>query len=137
LVNEPWVLPPNQVVNALIAEAFKAQHLDAPQETVSAGSILLRNHLLASGRFLSVLPSSVLRYNAKQWSLKALPIDLGVKPRSIAIVTLKNRTVSPVVQLFVEHLRALAKTMFASSSLGRNRELTVSPLKPRARKEPD
>jgi DNA-binding transcriptional LysR family regulator len=137
LVNEPWVLPPNQVVNALIAEAFKAQHLDAPRERASAGSILLRNQLLASGRFLSVLLSSVLRYNAKQWSLKALPIDLGVKPRSIAIVTLKNRTVSPVVQLFVEHLRALAKAMFASSSLGRNRELTVSPLKPRARKEPD
>ena len=71
------------------------------------------NHLLATGRFLTVLPDSVLKYNAKQWSLKALPIDLGVKPRAVAIVTLKNRTVSPVVQLFVEHLRAVAKTMFA------------------------
>ena len=111
LVHEPWVLPPNQVVNALVAEAFKAQGLDVPQERVSAASILLRNQLLASGRFLSVLPNFVLRHNAKQWSLKALPIDLGVKPRSIAIVTLKNRTVSPVVQLFVEHLRAVAKTM--------------------------
>ena len=85
---------------------------------MSAGSILLRNHLLATGRFLTVLPDSVLRYNAKQWSLKALPVDLGVKPRSIAIVTLKNRTVSPVVQLFVEHVRAVAKTMFAPSGSG-------------------
>jgi DNA-binding transcriptional LysR family regulator len=112
LVNEPWVLPPNQVVNALIAEAFKAQGLEVPQERVSAGSILLRNQLLASGRFLSVLPNIVLRHNAKQWSLKALPVDLGVKPRSIAIVTLKNRTVSPVVHLFVEQVRAVAKSMF-------------------------
>jgi len=86
---------------------------------VSASSILLRNHLLVTGRFLTVLPDSVLRYNAKQWSLKALPVDLGVKPRPVAIVTLKNRTVSPVVQLFVEHVRAVAKTMFAPSGSGR------------------
>jgi hypothetical protein len=38
---------------------------------------------------------------------------LRIKPRPIAIVTLKNRTVSPVVQLFIEHVRAVAKTMFA------------------------
>ena len=113
LVNEPWTFPPNQVVHALIDEAFKAQGLAAPKERVIAGSILLRNQLLATGRFLTVLPNSVLKYNAKQWSLKALPIDLGVKPRAVAIVTLKHRTVSPVVQLFVEHLRVVAKTMFA------------------------
>src|SRR5450759_1065451 len=118
LVNEPWILPPNQVVSALLTEAFKAHGLEVPQERVNAGSILLRNHLLATGRFLTVLPDSVLRYNAKQWSLKALPVDLGVKPRPVAIVTLKNRTVSPVVQLFVEHLRAVAKTMFAPSGSG-------------------
>jgi DNA-binding transcriptional LysR family regulator len=117
LVNEPWILPPNQVVNALIAEAFNAQGLQPPHERVSAGSILLRNRLLATGRFVSVLPSSVLRPNAKQWSLKALPIDLGVKPRSIAIVTLKNRTVGPVAGLFVEHLRAVAKRVGRRSSL--------------------
>lgn len=116
LVNEPWVLPPNQVVGALVAEAFKAHGLEVPQERVSASSILLRNQLLATGRFLSVLPDSVLRHNAKQWSLKALPIDLRIKPRPIAIITLKNRTVSPVVQLFIEQVRAVAKTMFAPAS---------------------
>ena len=119
LVNEPWIFPSTQVIRALITEAFKAHGLEVPRERVSAGSILLRNHLLATGLFLDVLPDSVLRYNAKQWSLKALPIDLGVQPRSIAIVTLKNRTLSPVVQLFVEQVRAVAKTMFAPSRSGR------------------
>ncbi len=113
LVNEPWILSPNQVVSELITEAFKSHGLEVPRETVRAGSIVLRNHLLATGRFLSVLPNSVLRLNAKQWSLKALPIDLRIKSRPIAIVTLKHRTVSPVVQLFIEQLRAVAKTMFA------------------------
>ena len=127
LVNEPWILPTNQqAASALITEAFKVHGLEVPQERVSAGSILLRNHLLATGRFLSVLPNSVLRYNARQWSLKALPIDLRIKPRPIAIVTLKNRTVSPVVQLFVDHLRVVAKTMSAPSGVERSRKLTVS-----------
>jgi DNA-binding transcriptional LysR family regulator len=69
----------------------------------------MRNHLLATGRFLTVLPESVLRYNAKQWALRALPIKLRTKSRPIAIITLKNRTISPVVQLFIEHLRTVAK----------------------------
>jgi DNA-binding transcriptional LysR family regulator len=117
-VNEPWIFPPNQVVSALITEAFRAHGLEVPQERVSAGSILLRNHLLATGRFLSVLPNSVLRHNAKRWSLKALPIDLRIKPQPIAILTLKDRTISPVVQLFVEHVRAVAKTMSAPLGSG-------------------
>ena len=113
LVNEPWIFPPTEVFSALITETFKAHGLKVPQETVSAASIPLRNHLLATGRFLTVLPDSVLQYNAKQWSLKALPIDLRIKARPVAIVTLKNRTVSPVVQLFIEQVRVVAKAMFA------------------------
>jgi DNA-binding transcriptional LysR family regulator len=112
LVDEPWVLPPNEVVTALIADAFEANGLEIPQRRVSSASLLLRNQLLATGRFLSVLPNFVVRQNAKQWSLKALPVDLGARPRSFAIVTLKNRTVSPVVHLFLEQVRAVAKTMF-------------------------
>jgi DNA-binding transcriptional LysR family regulator len=111
LANESWIFAPNQVIRELITEAFKAQGLQLPRERVGASSILLRNHLLATGRFLTVLPESVLRYNARLWSLKALPVDLGVKPRSVAILTLKNRSASPVVQLFVEQVRAVAKTM--------------------------
>lgn len=111
LVNESWILPTNQVASAMLAEAFRVQGLQVPQGRVSAGSIVLRNHLLATGRFISVLPNSVLRHNARRWSLKALPVDLGVKPRSIAIVMLKHRTVSPVVERFVEQVRTVAKGM--------------------------
>ena len=118
LANEPWIFASNQVIRELIAKAFKACGLELPQESVSSSSILLRNHLLATGRFLTVLPISVLRYNSKLWSLKALPVDLAVKPRSVAILTLKNRTASPVVQLFVENVRAVAKTMSARSGSG-------------------
>jgi DNA-binding transcriptional LysR family regulator len=110
LANEPWAFASNQVIRELMTEAFNACGLELPQERVTASSILLRNHLLATGHYLTVLPDSVLRYNAKLWSLKALPVDLGVKPRCVAILTLKNRTLSPVVHLFMDQVRAAAKT---------------------------
>lgn len=93
-----------------------------PQERVSANSILLRNQLLATGRFLTVLPDSVLHFNARHWGLKALPIELGVKLRPAAIVTLKGRTLSAVVRFFIEHVRAVAQTWTppAASPDGKN-----------------
>jgi len=111
LMNEPWIFPPNHVVMGLIKEAFEANHLEAPEERVTAASILLRNQLLATGRFLTMLPDSVLRYTATQWSLKSLPIDLRIKPWPIAILTLKNRTLGPVTELFIEHLRSVAGSL--------------------------
>jgi DNA-binding transcriptional LysR family regulator len=111
LVDEAWTFTSDQVIRDLITEAFKSHGLEAPREKVSASSMLLRNRLLATGRYLTVLPESVLRYNAKQWALKALPVDLDMKPMSFTIITLKNRTVSPVIKLFVEQVRAVAKTM--------------------------
>lgn len=115
LVNEPWVLTPNEVVGALVADAFKAHGLEVPQERVSAASLLLRSYLLATGRFITVFPDSVLRYNVNHRSLRALPIDLRIKSPPIAIVTLKDRTVSPVVKLFAEHVRVLARSVSRGS----------------------
>lgn len=111
LAGEPWIFPANRVIRELVAEAFARCGLPLPREKVTSNSILLRNQLLATGRFLTVLPASVLRYNAKPWALKALPVELGVKPRSVGILTLPNRTLSPVVEVFLQHLRAVAKTM--------------------------
>jgi DNA-binding transcriptional LysR family regulator len=110
LVNEPWMLPPNPVVNAVLREAFEAEGLRVPVGKVTADSVLMRIHLLATGHFISVLPDSVLRSVAKQMSFKVLPINLRIKSPPITIVRLKNRTLSPVVQLFIEHLRAVANS---------------------------
>jgi DNA-binding transcriptional LysR family regulator len=47
--------------------------------------------------------------------LKALPIDLRAKPPPWSIVKLRQRTVSPVVQLFIDHLRDVAKSKFVTA----------------------
>ena len=62
---------------------------------------------------LSLFPTSVLRIAAQQWSIKTLPFDLRAKAQPIAILTLKNRTLSAVAQLLIEELREVAKDLTA------------------------
>jgi len=45
-----------------------------------------------------------LRFPKRQ-ELKTLPVLLPTSRVPIGIVTLKNRTLSPVAQLFIEHVR--------------------------------
>jgi DNA-binding transcriptional LysR family regulator len=107
LVNEPWILSPaNNLVRLLFVEAFRTRGLEAPRATVTTNSMNVRMHLLASGRFLTFIAETLLRHNAKRWSLKALPVDLGIQQLPVAIATLRNRTLSPTVQLFIEHIKA-------------------------------
>jgi DNA-binding transcriptional LysR family regulator len=127
LVGEPWIFASNQVIRELLVEAFGARGLALPKERVSASSILLRNHLLSTGRFLTVLPESVLRYNAKALSLKALPVDLDVPMRSVALVMLRHRTLSPVVPAFLAEVRAAAKAMPAAKAAPGKATLAKSP----------
>jgi hypothetical protein len=51
--------PTNPVIVRILKEAFVARGLPPPAERVSASSIPLRNRLLATGRFLTVLTNSV------------------------------------------------------------------------------
>lgn len=112
LMNESWVLPPlDSLTGTIILEAFRASGLDVPSATVVTASTPARYALLATGRFLTILPASVLRLPAKKPAPKALPIELPTVPRPIGIVTLKNRTLSPVAQLFIDCAREVAKPL--------------------------
>jgi len=71
----------------------------------------IRTNLLASGPHITTFPNSVMRLYADRFSLKTLPIDLPVRPWPVVIVTVKNRTLSPVVELFMKHLRDFTKSM--------------------------
>jgi DNA-binding transcriptional LysR family regulator len=111
LADEAWILaPPNTVVRELVGRAFHAQDLAPPRLSVTTYSMQLRIQLLATGRYLTAVPESLLQYNAKRWSLTRLPVALG-KPLPVAIVTLRHRTLSPAVRLFIEHARAVTREM--------------------------
>jgi len=111
LANEPWALPRDSIFNAGLAEAFRANGLAIPQRGVRSYSGYQRLTLTATNRFISAESGSVLRFNADRFALKVLPVDLAVRPFPIAVVTLKKRTISSVVQSFIRCAGEVAKPL--------------------------
>ena len=71
LTHEPWVqMTPNTLISTIFVEAFHAQHLEPPRQSVTTLSMHMRIHLLATGRYLSIIPQSMLIFNAKPWYSK-------------------------------------------------------------------
>lgn len=76
LIDEPWTHPPyTAIVGPVLIEAFRAQGLEPPQG-VSCLNMQMHKALLATGRYVAALPSSLLRFSPEQLSLKRLPIEL-------------------------------------------------------------
>jgi DNA-binding transcriptional LysR family regulator len=120
LVDEPWILSePNTWNYTCVVEAFKSRGLDMPKVTLMAGSMALRAQFLAGGRYVAAFAKSVAELNADRYALKILPIDWTVRPSTIAIFTLKERTLSAVAQRFIEHVRAFTRPIRAGKPVPR------------------
>lgn len=112
LVDASWIGTSRQTLTTILMEqAFQASNLPVPKMRVTTFSAWLRAYLLVTGDFLSAMPKSLLRLNAEGIGLKQLPIDLPTARFPVAVVTLKNRTLSPAVELFLERLRTYVKSL--------------------------
>jgi DNA-binding transcriptional LysR family regulator len=110
LVNEHWLLAPIDTdPSSPVFEIFHALGLPVPRASVASYSLNVRTSLLATGRFLAVIPGSVLRYGATSSMLKVLPCALPPAAQPVAVTTLKHRTLSPTAKLFIERAREIAK----------------------------
>jgi DNA-binding transcriptional LysR family regulator len=112
LMEEPWVLPsPETPVAAFLAEAFRAQGLSFPPVAVVAFAYEVRVSLLATNRFLTILPESTLWFPATHPRIRRVPVELPLRPMPIGIIRLKNRTLSPAAQLFIDAAREMTKPL--------------------------
>lgn len=112
LIDEPWILSEPDTWNyTCVAEAFKSRGLDMPKVVLMARSVDLRLHFLAGGRFIAAFANSVARMHTDRYALKVLPMDWTVRSSSIAIITLKHRTLNPVAARFIEDLRNFTRPM--------------------------
>jgi DNA-binding transcriptional LysR family regulator len=115
LVDEPWLLPdPKTEVGSIVAALFHASGLEVPQPAVVGNALEMYWALLATGRFLAVLPQSVLRFSIQRPTIKILPVKLAARPTPVGIVTLRNRTLSPPAQLFIDCVREVARPLAKS-----------------------
>jgi DNA-binding transcriptional LysR family regulator len=116
LLGEPWVLPnPGTVAASLVNEAFLSAGLKAPRGTFSS-SIGFNINVLAAGRYLALLPESMVRFAGKHLPLKVLPVHLPLRLRPILVITLKGRTLNPAASLFLENVRAAIRATMKSKN---------------------
>lgn len=115
LADEPWTLSsPETVVGMIAKEVFLASGLPYPRVAVTTFPKEMRMNLLLTGRFLTISPTSDLRLPAKRSEFKALPVKLPIAPVPIGIITLKNRPLNSVGEIFLDHARAVARSIGAA-----------------------
>lgn len=113
LVNEQWALPPSGsgIISIAMKTFFGARGLNQPRTAVVTDSVQLRMNLLATGRYLTIFTTSALKFSTQRLELKVLPVELPATRFPNGIVTLKNRTLSPVAQLFIDTAREVARPL--------------------------
>ncbi len=110
LAEENWLLAPvDNDPGSPVFEIFHALGLEVPRARVLSYSLNVRNSLLATGRFLAIIPASVLRFGSVPDAVRVLPCTLPPSTQPVAITTLKNRMLSPTAILFIESARALSQ----------------------------
>jgi len=63
--------------------------------------------LLATGRFLTIVPASVLQFSTERTGLKVLPVEMRLPSLPAGAVTRKTFTLSPAAERFIECARKI------------------------------
>ena len=114
LADEPWGLPSlGSVYDSLVADVFRTRGISIRAAATGSPHLLLS--LLAKGQFLVTIPDSVLKLSTNLPPLKVLPVELPVPPWPVGIMTLKNRTISPAAQLFLECAHDIVKSLLKTN----------------------
>ena len=110
LSGERWILPPSESqAGQLTVDLLRKAGGGLPRAPLRTLSIHLALQLVATGRFLAIVPSSVLRFSFGRLPIKALPVTLPRQERPVGIITLKRRTLSPIAELFLKWARAAVR----------------------------
>jgi DNA-binding transcriptional LysR family regulator len=117
LMDEPWCLPPPESLpGTLIQKAFEARGLNVPRANVTVLAVHMQIALLATERFLTILPGTMLHFSAQRLSLKILPVDFPKQTWPVGIVILRDRTLSPATQLFIDCAREVSRPLVKQSN---------------------
>jgi DNA-binding transcriptional LysR family regulator len=85
-------------------EIFRAAKLQPPVPQMATLSIQLTTNLIASGSYIGILPRSVAHYT-RRVGLKILPVRLANQRLAVGIITVKNRSLTPLAALFLDRAR--------------------------------
>jgi DNA-binding transcriptional LysR family regulator len=112
LLEKPWTLQPREnSFGAFAMEAFRAAGYAPPRITVATTSSNLRDDMLTTGRYLSMVPRYWVLLPRRHPSLRVLPVEFPHTRLDVGIVTLKNRSLSRATELFIDRVRGLTKPL--------------------------
>ena len=112
LINDPWILSsPDSYFGALQAAVFRASGLEPPSPAVTATEHHLRIEMLATNRLLTIVAGFSIVLPRPRPGVVALPVKLRVAREPVGIVTLKNRSLSPAAQMFIERVREATRSL--------------------------
>lgn len=114
-MDEAWTLsPPESFLGRVVGDVFRHRKLPLPSTVVTTLSIHMRLNLLASGRFLTMLPARMVRHRAHKAWLRALNIDLSDSAAPVAAITVRKRSAGGALKLFQKACRDVAHEMQTS-----------------------
>jgi DNA-binding transcriptional LysR family regulator len=111
LIGEPWVLAqPGSLARSLHEQVFRNSGLEPPAATAVTVSLHLYMRLIETGRWLGLVPASVMRFGGKRMHLKVLPVKTVSPPAPVGFITVKDRTLTPLAERFIDCARKVAKS---------------------------
>jgi DNA-binding transcriptional LysR family regulator len=122
-MGEPWVLAqPGSLARSLHEEVFRNSGLEPPSATVLTVSLHLYMRLIETGHWLGLVPASVMRFGGKGMRLKVLPVKTLSPPAPVGLITVRDRTLTPLAERFIECTRKVV-----NSSTGRTSTRLTAP----------
>jgi DNA-binding transcriptional LysR family regulator len=111
LMEDPWVLAqPGSLARSLQDEVFKNSGLEPPAATVLTVSLHLYMRMIETGRWLGLVPASVMRFGGKQMRIKILPVKISPPPAPVGFITVKDRSLTPLAERFMDCARKVASS---------------------------
>jgi DNA-binding transcriptional LysR family regulator len=114
LADAAWITPyAGGTVEKALSDAFVARGLPRPRLVVKTVAGQLRNYLRSP--YVALVTASLLKINVAGGGLKKLPLRLPMAPMQVLMITLRNRTLSRTVELFLDCVRDVAKSIGAKA----------------------
>lgn len=110
LMGERWVLAqPGSLARSIQDQVFRNSGLEPPAATVMTVSLHLYMRLIETGQWLGLVPNSAMRFGGKGMHIRALKVETQPPPAPVGIVTVKDRTLTPLAERFIDCTRQVAR----------------------------
>lgn len=116
LVDEAWIVAPAEVAaDGPIAKGFQAAGLPLPPSLLMSDSLTVRYSLLATGRYVTVIPHLTFALSPCPHWIREVPVARFPWHLPTVIATLRHRSPTPTAKLFIAEARTVVSEIASQS----------------------